>query len=378
VRNRAIMAGIICISLISTSVISFADELNDAQSQKSSVDNKLSDINKQKEQQKSQLNSVQKENTNLQNSQSKAESELKKSADELNKSIQEVKDMETSIKTAENSYNKQMEQFKTRLRVMYQNSNNSYINTLASSENATDFLSKLQLITIISKKDKELAISLDGAKKDLDYKKKLKEDEKVKLQAEADAKKKVVSSIQATKAAKEAQEKSINDSLKRLNQEEDNLLLKSKEITNLINTISIRRKGAYVNGQMQWPAPGYSLITSPFSNGRVHPVLGITRAHTGIDIGAAMSSGIVAVNKGTVILAGWQDGYGNTIIIDHGGNISTLYGHSSRLLVSAGQEVEAGQVIAKVGSTGLSTGPHLHFEVRVNGNPVNPLDYVSP
>lgn len=373
-----VMAGIICLTLISTSIIGFADELNDAQNQKGSIDSKISDLNKQKQQQQSQLSNVQKDKSTLQNSQTKAETDLKNTSTQLNATAQEVKNMETSVKQAEDTYNKQMELFKTRLRVMYQNSNNSYIKTLAESENITDFLSKLQLIETIGKKDKELAVSLDVAKKDLEYKKNLKEDEKAKLQATADAQKKVVSSLQATKAAKEAEEKRINDSIKKINQEEDNLLKKSQELTNLINTISIRRKGAYVNGQMQWPTPGYGLITSQFSNGRLHPVLGVTRPHTGIDIGAPMNAGIVAANKGTVILAGWQDGYGNTVIIDHGGNIATLYGHSSRLLVSTGQEVEAGQVIAKVGSTGLSTGPHLHFEVRVNGTPVNPLDYVNP
>lgn len=377
-RKRAFMAGIICMALVSASVIGLADDLNDAQNQKGQVDSKLSDIAKQKQQQQNQLSSVNKDKSTLQSSQTKAEADLKLSSDQLAKATQEVKDMDASVKQAEDNYNKQMELFKTRLRVMYQNSNDSFINVMASSEDISDFLSKMQLISQISKRDKELAVSLDVAKKDLDYKKKLKQDEQTKLQAQTDDKKKTVSSIQVSRAQKETEARNLSNSLNKLNQEEDNLLKKSQELTDLINTISIRRKGGYVNGQMVWPAPGYSLITSPFSNGRVHPVLGYTRPHTGIDIGAAMGSGIVAANKGTVIYAGWQDGYGNTVIIDHGGNISTLYGHASRLLVSAGDEVDAGQVIEKVGSTGLSTGAHLHFEVRVNGVPTDPQNYVSP
>jgi len=377
VRKRAIMAGIVCMALISTSVIGFADELNDAQNQKGYVDNKLSDLAKQKQQQQNQLNSLNKEKSTLQNSQAKAETDLKMSNDQLAKATQEVKNMEASVTQAEDNYNKQKEMFKTRLRVMYQNSNNSYINVLASSDDISDFLSKMQLMSQISKRDKELAVALDEAKKDLEYKKKLKQEEQTKLQAQTDEKKRTVSSIQVSRAQKETEARNLSDSLKKLEQEENNLLKKSEELTNLINTISIRRKGGYVNGQMVWPAPGYGTVTSLFGN-RYHPVLGYNRFHSGIDIGAPSNAGIVAANKGTVILAGWQDGYGNTVIIDHGGNISTLYGHASRLLVSAGDEVEAGQVVAKVGSTGLSTGPHLHFEVRVNGNPTNPLDYVSP
>lgn len=376
-RKTAVMAGIICFTLITSSVIGLADDLSDAQNQKGYVDNKLSDIAKQKQQQQNQLNSVQREKNSLINSQTKAETDLKKTTDQLNVAAKEVKDMETAVKKAEDSYTKQLDTFKTRLRILYQNSNNSYIKVLADSENLSDFLSKMQIISTIGKKDKELAISLDEAKKDLEFKKRLKEDEKAKIQTLTEQQKKVVSSIQVSRSQKENEERNLNASLKKLEQEENNLLEKSKELSNLINTINIRRKGGYVNGQMVWPAPGYGTITSLFGN-RYHPVLGYNRMHTGIDIGAPSNAGIIAANKGTVILAGWQDGYGNTVIIDHGGNIATLYGHASRILVSAGDEVEAGQVIAKVGSTGLSTGPHLHFEVRKNGDPVNPLDYVSP
>jgi murein DD-endopeptidase MepM/ murein hydrolase activator NlpD len=111
---------------------------------------------------------------------------------------------------------------------------------------------------------------------------------------------------------------------------------------------------------------------------RYHPILKKNRMHTGLDINAANGTSIVAANKGKVLVAGWKGGYGNAVIIDHGGGITTLYAHSSKVLVSVGDTVEAGDTIAKVGSTGLSTGPHLHFEVRKDGELTNPLDYVSP
>jgi murein DD-endopeptidase MepM/ murein hydrolase activator NlpD len=98
--------------------------------------------------------------------------------------------------------------------------------------------------------------------------------------------------------------------------------------------------------------------------------------HTGIDIGAAMGAPIVAAAAGTVIVAGWVEGYGNTTVIDHGGGMSTLYGHQSSIGVTVGETVAAGQQIGVVGSTGHSTGPHLHFEVRIDGNPVDPLGYL--
>lgn len=118
--------------------------------------------------------------------------------------------------------------------------------------------------------------------------------------------------------------------------------------------------------------PADGPITSPFGM-RFHPILGRQRMHTGVDIGAGYGATIRAAGAGTIIFSGYQRGYGNTVIVDHGGGVTTLYGHCSRLRVSEGRVVRQGEEIANVGSTGLSTGPHLHFEVRRNGAPVNPL-----
>lgn len=121
------------------------------------------------------------------------------------------------------------------------------------------------------------------------------------------------------------------------------------------------------------PVPGS--IGSGFGP-RVHPIYGTTRMHTGVDMHAGQGEPIHACRAGTVVISGSQGGYGNAVVIDHGGGMATLYGHQSRLNVSVGQHVEAGDVIGYVGSTGASTGPHLHFEVRLNGNPVDPAPYL--
>ncbi len=129
------------------------------------------------------------------------------------------------------------------------------------------------------------------------------------------------------------------------------------------------------------PAPVHLLrpvagpITSPFGP-RVHPIFGTIRMHTGVDFGAATGTPIHAAAAGIVVWAGPQGGYGNAVIIDHGGGLATLYAHQSRVGVSVGQHVSANQVIGYVGSTGYATGPHLHFEVRVHGNPVDPMGYL--
>jgi murein DD-endopeptidase MepM/ murein hydrolase activator NlpD len=125
-------------------------------------------------------------------------------------------------------------------------------------------------------------------------------------------------------------------------------------------------------GDFVWPANGPK--TSDYG-WRVHPIFGTSRFHAGIDIGAGYGAAIVAADSGVVVSAGWMGGYGNATVIDHGGGLATLYGHQSSLSVSAGQSVSRGQVIGAVGSTGYSTGPHLHFEVRVNGATRDPMDY---
>jgi murein DD-endopeptidase MepM/ murein hydrolase activator NlpD len=121
------------------------------------------------------------------------------------------------------------------------------------------------------------------------------------------------------------------------------------------------------------PVPG--AISSGYGV-RIHPITGTKRMHNGVDMNASQGDPIRAVKAGSVILASVKGGYGNTVMIDHGGGMVTLYAHQSRIGVSVGQKVSAGAVIGYIGSTGDSTGPHLHFEVRINGNPVNPSKYL--
>ena len=127
------------------------------------------------------------------------------------------------------------------------------------------------------------------------------------------------------------------------------------------------------SGAMIWPVNG--VVTSPYGY-RTHPIFGTTIYHSGIDIGVAYGTPVHAADGGVVVEAGWISGYGYAVIIDHGNGLSTLYGHNQELAVSEGQSVSQGQVIAYAGSTGNSTGPHVHFEVRANGDPVDPSAYL--
>ena len=135
--------------------------------------------------------------------------------------------------------------------------------------------------------------------------------------------------------------------------------------------------GSSVSQGSGWLWPGYGRLTSRYG-WRTHPIYGDRRFHAGIDLGGGYGAPVLATESGVVIYAGYASGYGTLVVVSHGDSISSAYGHNSRILVSEGQQVARGQTIARIGNAGNSTGPHLHFEIRVNGDPRDPLDYVSP
>ncbi len=166
----------------------------------------------------------------------------------------------------------------------------------------------------------------------------------------------------------------------------DELAAADAELTEFIREQEAAAAAAASSSGSTAPAPGSSSVSGfqwPISGGvssgygyRVHPIYGTRRLHTGLDISGGSGTPIAAAKGGTVLSAGWRGGYGNAVVISHGGGITTLYAHQSQMNVSAGQQVGRGDIVGWVGSTGASTGPHLHFEVRVNGSPVNPRPYL--
>jgi murein DD-endopeptidase MepM/ murein hydrolase activator NlpD len=179
----------------------------------------------------------------------------------------------------------------------------------------------------------------------------------------------------------EAEATEENQLIDRLQQQRDaleaaetQLLRDSEQLAGLIRQ-KLAAQSGIVRGTGRFIFPANAPISSGFGN-RVHPILGYSRFHAGVDFSASYGSTVRAADSGRVIFSGWYGGYGQTVVIDHGNGLSTLYAHASRLFVREGQTVEQGQPVAAVGSTGLSTGPHLHFEVRRNGNPVNPMGYL--
>lgn len=181
--------------------------------------------------------------------------------------------------------------------------------------------------------------------------------------------------LEAARAAKAQVLAAAQKELTAWNAQEDALLAESERVTELLRKAKAAEAQVAQAGKgvLAWPVLGE--VTSGFGY-RIHPIFKVRKLHTGIDIDADTGDSIKAAATGTVVSAGWKGGYGKCIIISHDDGLATLYGHASQILVSVGEKVERGEVIGKVGSTGYSTGPHLHFEVRVNGTPVDPLGYL--
>ncbi|AEV67220.1 murein hydrolase activator EnvC family protein [Acetivibrio clariflavus] len=352
----------------------FADKLTEVQNQKKAVDKKINDLNKEKKNEEKKLQSIKQQKEQLEAAQRKEQQEYDGLVSQIDKLKKSIEELDKSIEASEKEYNEKLELLKTRLRVMYENSDFTYIDTLVQSKSVIDFFERLELMSTIGKKDKEIIESIKQAKRDIAFKKQLAEGQKEQVQLKADETLKTINNLTASRANLDNQIKEINARLKKIEEEEDKLISQSNALVNQIK--NLQKSGAYAGGSMTWPCPSSKTISSYYGN-RLHPILKKYKMHTGIDISAKQGASIVAANKGTVIMAGWQNGYGYTVVIDHGGGITTLYAHCSKILVSVGQNVKAGETIAKVGSTGMSTGPHLHFEVRKNGATTNPLNYVS-
>ena len=268
---------------------------------------------------------------------------------------------------------------KKRVRDIYINGQISYIDVLFGAKDMQDFLTRMDLLKRVIKYDYDLVKTvmdkmkeIESAQKELD-----KDQEELEPQVQDAEDKKDVMLLKKRKQQKLI-DKMKNDKAT-LDRQYEELMAASKEVTKMIQ----QRQGGYAydsgsysggNGSMSWPISGP--IASPFG-WRVHPISGSRRFHSGLDIGGDYGMAVHAAADGTVIYSGWISGYGNAVIIDHGGGITTLYGHNQSLSVSVGQSVSRGQVIAACGSTGNSTGPHCHFEVRQNGEPVSPYNYLG-
>jgi murein DD-endopeptidase MepM/ murein hydrolase activator NlpD len=274
--------------------------------------------------------------------------------------------------------------FQQRVVIVYKTSDLSYLDVLMASNSFEDLVSRVDVVRSPVGGDDRLVGQLQATRTAVREQKQAiatRENEVHKAVDDLQAQSAQLAALRAAQAGQQSaalaarREKTgalahVNSDLALLERQENQLLAESSALSGVINGSS---GGGGGTGRLAWPVGGP--VTSPFG-WRMHPILHVRRFHTGIDIGVGYGTAIHAADSGTVIYATWMSGYGNVTIIDHGRGVSTLYAHQSSLAVGVGARVTRGQVIGYVGSTGFSTGPHLHFEVRLNGTPVDPLAYL--
>ena len=265
-----------------------------------------------------------------------------------------------------------------RLVVMYEMGKLNTLDVLLNSKNISDFLSRYFLLSEIGKADQTL---VNNVKKDKDQTESITKSlnkKKNELEKDKEEKEKYEISLNNMEILKNNKISNLNEEEIKLYQDIENYRQEIANVEAEIKEIALKNLGKkYIGGDFIWPTPGYVNITSAFGM-RTHPITGIYKLHSGMDIGAPMGTNFLAANDGVVVKAGYNSAYGNMVMIDHGGGVITLYAHGSSIEVKEGDVVKQGQPVLKVGMTGYATGPHAHFEIRLNGEYLNPADYISP
>ena len=371
---------LICFATIYTNTYADNETENntvDLQTQRSDLQNQLNEANGQLNDVQSNLSENLQQVEKLDDRIETAEQELAEQESKITELKESIEQIETQLNSVTEKYDKQVELFKKRMVAIYMAGETQYLDVLLKSSSLSDFISSYYLISQLTEIDENLLNDLETKKKTMDLSRQKLENEKKELATIVENQTRTTRTLQNTKKMRENFIDKLSDDEKNLQAKIDEINKQYEEVNQQI--LALAQNGidtAYIGGELAWPVPGYTRITSKYAM-RVHPITGQYKLHTGVDIGAPLGANFVAANDGVVVKAGPNVAYGNMVIIDHGGGISTLYAHGSEILVEVGQTVKRGDPILKVGSTGYSTGPHAHFEVRINGVTTDPLPYIT-
>lgn len=357
-----------------------ANSITDLQDQKGQLDSKKKEIKEDINKNKQEKNNLTQQLRDINAELNTVEQTIATLNTEITETEEKITYTQGEIENKQRDYDGRMAIFNQRLKQMYQYGDVNFLEVLLQSSSLTDFLTRFEYMKYIANNDQKLLDEVSAIKTSLEAEKKNLSSMKTTLEVK---KQNQVAKSQELEVASQKKQSLVNQINADLNAQFDlleDLEAESKALSSEIQRLqaaAAAKSGGTTKapGAYSWPCPSSRKITSNYGY-RIHPISGVKKLHTGMDIGASYGADVTAAAGGTVIMSKYYGGYGNCIIIDHGGGVSTLYGHMSSLVAKNGQTVTAGQTIGKVGSTGNSTGNHLHFEVRINGSTVNPASYV--
>ena len=352
--------------------------INELKESKGDVQAKVNDLN-------TQLMNISSRITALEN-------QLAQKNQELTEKKDQIEDTKDQLEDAKKQEEQQYADMKVRIQFMYENAQESYFEALFDSESFSDFLNSAEYIIQIQEYDRkklkeyqETVAYIDGVEQQLEEDYATLEEMKKEVEQEKASVEQEKASVAALMKQRETELAGIEGNIDSAQSDADYYAAEiqaQEEIIAEIKRIEAEKAAAgkqdnpYTGGVFTWPCPSSTRVTSDYGT-RVSPMGGASSNHKGIDIGASGGAAIVAAADGTVTTAAYSSAAGNYVMIDHGGGLYTVYMHASALLVSPGQTVSAGQTIAQVGSTGISTGNHLHFGVSLNGSYVSPWSYLG-
>lgn len=363
------------------------EEIEDARELKKKLQTNLTDVKKIKEELEESKNNLAAYVTQLDGQLNTIQEKIADLKEKIADKEAEITVTESELKSAIEDQENQYAAMKERIKFMYEKGNNLYMELIFSSKSFGEMLNKAEYIEMLSSYDRKMLDEyvltrqmIELVKEQLEEDKEYLEEAKASVESEEASLNSLIGEKQRTI---EAVSNDITNKEAAIAEYEADIAEQNETISMLEKAVAEEKARLaeenglkYDGGMFSWPAPSYSRISDDYGN-RIHPILGVQQFHNGVDMAAPGGSPILAAYDGNVVAADYSGSMGNYIMVDHGDGLYTIYMHASALYVSKGDFVTKGQKIAAVGSTGRSTGNHLHFSVRLNGSYVSPWNYLS-
>lgn len=374
--RKYIVIILIVITLSSLCIYAYAENITGLQEQSIEITEALNESNNRLQAVQDELSTNMQQLQELDNQVAQSQDELNKINIEVDELISQITENEEKLSKVQAEYDSLQDTLNTRLIQIYETPQLQFLQIILESKSVTDFLATYYAMQELAEYDAELLETVKKQKQDIETTKKFLAEKKQQVVQSKQTRQKKTQVLDNAKTMREYYISKLTAEEQALQAEIDEYNFQVSAIEAEIKLLALNSiTDDYIGGAMRWPIPGYDRITSQYGM-RVHPITGAYKLHTGVDVGAPMGASFVAAANGIVTKATFNYAYGNMVIIDHGGGVQTLYAHGSEIVAKVGQIVRAGDEVLKVGSTGYSTGPHAHFEIRVNGQTLDPLHYL--